>query len=85
MEAITYVWENRIILIPALIIIGWFVKSSKILPDKFIPLILMGLGILLSLWMEMELSVNAVVQGILVAGTAVLGNQIPKQIRKKGK
>lgn len=40
------------------------------------------IGILFSLLMEWGFSIAAVIQGILVAGAAVLGNQIPKQLKK---
>lgn len=82
MDISSLIIENRLILIPALIIIGWVCKQIKVIPDKFIPLILLGLGILFSLLMEWGFSITAVIQGILVAGAAVLGNQIPKQLKK---
>lgn len=82
MNAWEFILENRIILIPALIVLGWAVKEIKAIPDKFIPLILLFLGIIFSAWIEMAFTLQAVIQGILVAGTAVMGNQIPKQLMK---
>lgn len=82
MDIFEFILENRIILIPALIVLGWAVKEIRTIPDKFIPLILLFFGIVFSIWIEMAFTLQAVIQGILVAGTAVLGNQIPKQLMK---
>ena len=82
MDILKFIFENRIILIPALIVLGWTVKEIRTIPDKFIPLILLFLGIVFSIWIEMAFTLQAVIQGILVAGAAVLGNQIPKQLMK---
>ena len=49
MDILPLIIENRLILIPALIIIGWVCKHIQIIPDKFIPLILLALGIIFSL------------------------------------
>ena len=81
MEVLTYVTENALILIPVLIIIGQIIKGIEKIPDKWIPLILLPLGIVgamaLGGW-----TVDSAVQGILVTGTAVYGNQIVKQLKK---
>ena len=77
-----FILENRVILIPAMVIIGYFVKAVKVIPYKWIPIILLAFGIALSLWIEMAFTAEALVQGIMVAGAAVLGHQIPKQLKK---
>lgn len=81
MEILTYITENAIILIPVLIIIGLILKKLEFIQDKYIPLILLPLGILgamaLGGW-----TVESAIQGILVTGAAVYGNQIVKQLRK---
>ena len=82
MDILPLIIENRLILIPALIIIGWVCKHIQIIPDKFIPLILLALGIIFSLLMEWKFTVSAVIQGVFTAGAAVLGHQIPKQLKK---
>ena len=82
MEVLNYITENALILIPVLIIIGQIVKGIEKIPDKWIPLILLPLGIAgamaLGGW-----TVDSAVQGILVTGTAVYGNQIVKQLKKE--
>ncbi len=77
-----YILENRLILIPVLIVIGWFIKHTQAITNKWIPLILLVTGVLLSVMIDWRFSVDAVIQGILTAGAAVLGDQIPKQLRK---
>ncbi len=82
MEILSYITENALILIPVLLIVGQIIKNIKIIPDKFIPLILLPLGIVgamaLGGW-----TFEAAIQGILVTGTAVYGNQIAKQLKKE--
>ena len=84
MEIITYITENALILIPVLIIIGLILKKLEFIPDKYIPVILLPLGILgamaLGGW-----TVESAIQGILVTGAAVYGNQIVKQLKKMNK
>ncbi len=81
MEILTYITENAIILIPVLVIIGLILKKLEFIPDKFIPIILLPLGIVgamaLGGW-----TVESTIQGILVTGAAVYGNQIVKQLKK---
>ena len=81
MEILTYITENAIILIPVLIIIGLILKKLEFIPDKYIPLILLPIGIVgamaLGGW-----TIESAIQGVLVTGAAVYGNQIVKQLRK---
>ena len=81
MEILTYITENAIILIPVLIIIGLILKKLEFIPDKYIPLILLPLGVAgamaLGGW-----TFESAIQGVLVTGAAVYGNQIVKQLRK---
>lgn len=78
---IQYITENALILIPVLNIIGVILKDTKKIPDKYIPIILLGFGILGAVAI-MGLSPEGVVQGVLVTGTAVYGNQVVKQLNK---
>ena len=54
----------------------------EVIPDKFIPLILLVFGIGGALAI-MGPTVDAVIQGVLVAGAAVYGNQLVKQMGKE--
>lgn len=82
MEIVNYIIENRLILIPVLYTLGAFIKKSEFIKDKYIPMILLFLGIILSLFMGGDTAINNVIQGILVAGATVLSNQLVKQTKK---
>lgn len=81
MDVLTYITENAYILIPALLIIGQIIKNIKVIPDKWIPLILLPFGVIgamaLGGW-----TFEAAVQGVLITGVSVYGNQIVKQMSK---
>ena len=81
MDILIYITENALILIPVLLIIGQIIKNIEKIPDKWIPLILLPIGIVgamaLGSW-----TVDSAIQGVLVTGAAVYGNQIVKQIKK---
>lgn len=79
---IEYVAENALLLIPVLNIIGMIIKRTEKIPDKYIPLILLLFGIL-GAFALLGFSADAAVQGVLIAGTAVFGNQMVKQMSKK--
>lgn len=79
---IEFITENALILIPVLNIVGVILKDTEKFPDKFIPIILLGFGVLGAVAI-MGITPESVVQGVLVTGTAVYGNQIVKQLKKK--
>ncbi|CAB1250098.1 Holin [Ruminococcaceae bacterium BL-6] len=81
MEFLEYLVDKALILIPVLNILGAIIKDSDKIPDKYIPVILLAFGILGSVGL-MGFSAASVVQGVLVTGAAVYGNQIVKQFRK---
>ncbi|MCD7827315.1 MAG: phage holin family protein [Clostridiales bacterium] len=82
MNILNYIVDNALILIPVLIVIGQIVKSVEKIPDKWIPLILLPIGILgggaLVGW-----NADGIIQGVLVTGAAVYGNQLAKQLKKQ--
>ena len=82
-DILYFIVEDALILIPVLLIIGKILKELVPFPDKWIPLCLLPLGILGAIGL-MGLSWNAVVQGVLITGAAVYGNQIFKQFGKDG-
>ena len=81
MEFMEYIIENALILIPVLYVIGMFLKALEFIKDKYIPCILLVIGIVFSIAL-IGFNVNAVIQGILVSGATVLGNQLIKQYKK---
>ncbi|MBO5333706.1 MAG: phage holin family protein [Clostridia bacterium] len=78
---IEFITENALLLIPVLNIIGAIIKNTEKIPDKHIPIILLFFGILGAVAI-LGLSPESVVQGVLVTGTAVYGNQVVKQMKK---
>jgi hypothetical protein len=81
MDILNYIVENALVLIPVLIILGSIIKHIEIIPNKYIPLLLLVVGIpgAMSLcgW-----TVDGAIQGVLVTGAAVYGNQLVKQLTK---
>ncbi len=78
MDIIDYITSNALVLVPVLYIIGMIIKATPRINDWTIPYILLPLGILGTIGL-MGLSINSVIQGILVTGAAVYANQLIKQ------
>jgi len=81
MDFINYITENALILIPVPYIIGMILKGIERIKDKYIPLILLPIGIGIAMAL-MGININAIIQGILVVGVSVYTNQLVKQINK---
>ncbi len=81
-NVIEYLVSNALILIPALNIIGMIIKRTDKIPDKYIPLIILVFGIA-GCFALLGFSADSVIQGVLVSGAAVYGNQIKKQLVQK--
>lgn len=81
MEILNLITENALIFIPVIYIIGMMLKGLEKVQDKFIPLILLPIGVALAM-LSMGLCVEAFIQGVLVVGAAVYTNQLVKQIQK---
>ena len=82
MDFLNYIVGNKLILIPVLYIIGYIIKNTKIIRNKFIPLLLLVIGIILSVLMGGDTIINNVVQGILVTGATVMTDQMIRQTSK---
>lgn len=83
MDIVSYILDNKLILIPVLYVINYIVKKTKVIGDKFLPLVLLVVGILLSVLMGGDTIINNIVQGILVTGATVLTDQIVVQTKNK--
>ena len=91
---VQYVKPELVVLSFALYFVGIALKKLKYIEDSFIPLILGGFGVLLSLlWvlgtselvsnLEILIAIfTSIVQGILVAGLSTYVNQLIKQLGK---
>lgn len=93
-QIINYIKPELVVVAIVLYIIGMGLKKSTLLLDKYIPIALGALGIILcAVWVFATSAVStpqdiamaaftAIVQGILVAGASTYINQIVKQARK---
>lgn len=81
MDLLEYIIDKALILIPALYVIGAIIKHTDIIEDKYIPVLLLAIGIGGAIAL-LGLHVEAVIQGVLVAGAAVFTNQLIKQANK---
>lgn len=77
-----YILDNALILIPAIYVIGAILKGTELIKDKYIPVILLPIGIVLGMIL-IGFDVNGFIQGILVTGVAVYANQLVKQTLKE--
>ena len=82
MEITKYLAENMLPLVPFLYVVGMILKDTEIIKDKYIPLILLPVGVLFSLLIT-GLSPDGVIQGVLATGVTVYGNQVIKQLLDK--
>lgn len=78
MDILTFIQDNLVVLVPVLWILGAFLKKTPLMPDWTIPWVLVIIGITLSISL-LGLSATAVIQGVLVAGGAVLAQNLIKQ------
>lgn len=78
-------------LVAFIYVIGVFLKSIEKLDNKFIPLCLWVIAIVISIFyyfidgglLVSQIIFNGLVQGTFVAGVAVFGNQMVKQLLAK--
>ena len=81
MDLLKYITDKMIILIPVLYIIGMIIKGTEKIKNKYIPVILLPLGIVGAIAIG-GLNVDSILQGILITGVTVYGNQLITQYRK---
>lgn len=94
-QIMNYIKPELIVVAVVLYFVGMWLKKAQAVKDKYIPLILGGIGIVLcAIWVlatstigtgqDIAMAVfTAVVQGILVAGVSTYINQIVKQAGKE--
>ena len=79
-----FIIEEVLILIPVLYIIGMKIKKMEKINDKYIPVLLMFISIILSNLL-IGFGINATLQGILISGATIMCNQFTKQLKKEQK
>ena len=90
MDMTEYIYPELLFIIPFLNVLGWWIKHKTVVANKFIPLILGGVSIALSvtyirfsMGTELFESIGSgVVQGIFIASTAVYANQLTKTVKE---
>ena len=93
-QILNYVKPELLVVAVVLYFIGMGLKKAQTFKDKYIPLILGGIGIVLcAIWVlgtspfktgqDIAMAIfTAIVQGILVAGLSTYINQVVKQSNK---
>lgn len=81
MSVISLIPEKMYTLIVSLYILGIIFKNSKLISDEFIPLTLLPISVILSVYM-LGLSSDSFIQAILCTGVAIGINQSFKQLTK---
>ena len=76
---LNYIVEDGLILIPVLYVIGYIIKNTNILSNRWIPLVLLLIGIIFSIFLLNDPIVDRVIQGVLIAGVTVFIDQVKKQ------
>ncbi|WP_414647669.1 phage holin family protein [Clostridium tetani] len=77
-----YIVEQALILVPVLYILGVMLKNTDKIKDWTIPWILLSCGVACCIAI-MGVNIQAILQGILVTGVTVFGNQLVKQSTEK--
>lgn len=95
MDIMNYIKPELIVVAISLYFIGMAIKKSKAIKDNYIPFVLGGIGIVLcTIWVlansplgtvqEVLMAVfTSIIQGVIVAGLSVYGNQLIKQANKE--
>ncbi len=81
-NVLSYIVDTSLILVPVIYILGMILKGTEKVSDKYIPVILLPIGIVLSVVVN-GVSGSSVIQGILVVGVSVYANQLIKQTGKE--
>lgn len=93
-QIMNYVQPELIVVAAVLYFVGVGLKKAQMIPDKYIPLMLGGAGIVVcAIWVVASCPLDtgqhiamaiftAIVQGVLVAGLSTYINQIIKQINR---
>ena len=82
MDILNYVVQEGLVMIPVLFIIGEIIKSTELLGNKWIPLVLLVISVAFTPLVLGTYTANNIVQAVLVAGVTVFGNELFKQSSK---
>lgn len=89
MQIKEFIQPELVVVVPVLCIAGSVMKRTEKIKDKYIPMILTAIGILLALLYTIAYNgisggavFTGICQGILCAGASVYANQIYKQAKE---
>lgn len=82
MDFMDFILEEALIVIPVLWILGAFLKRTPNIADWVIVWVLLVVGIIATVAL-LGFTAQAVLQGVLIAGAAVLGHQLIKQTNER--
>ena len=80
-NVLNFIVDNALVLVPVIYVIGAILKGTEVVKDKYIPVILLPIGVILAMFL-LGFNVQAFIQGVLVVGVSVYGIQLVKQIKK---
>lgn len=83
MDFVEFIIEKAYIMVPALWIIGFIIKHTEWIKDKYIPLILLVISLGFSPMLLGGYTPENLAQAVLVAGGAVLSNELYRQSKKE--
>lgn len=78
----TFLIDEALIVVPALMILGIFLKNTPKIEDWTIPYVLLAIGLALT-GAHLGFNIDGILQGILVTGAAVFGHQLIKQTKER--
>ncbi len=81
-EVMSYIVNQSYIMIPVLYILGTLLKETQKIADWLISWILLVCGIIAGFFLS-GMKLEGILQGILVTGATVTGNQLYKQTAVK--
>ena len=85
MDALNFIIDEGLIMIPVLFFIGEIVKMTGLFNNRWIPLFILIISILFTPSVIGTYSPDNIVQAVLVAGVTVFGNELIKQSKGDSK
>ena len=82
MDILKYIVNEGLIMIPVLFVLAEIIKQAELVVNKWLPLILLGISLIMTPLVLGGYTADNLVQAILLAGAAVYSDQIIKQTNK---
>lgn len=83
MDFVEFIIEKAYIMVPVLWIIGFIIKHTEWIKDKYIPLILLIISLAFTPMLLGAYTPENIAQAVLVAGGAVIANELYRQSKKE--